>query len=168
MQIAIRKIRLFFSHYGNFLFKCIFCVLVLMFVLYNLNLNAQKEKAEKNEYVQETNLKKQAKKESKEISMEFVNYCSNKEVENAYSMLSTKSKEQYSSLEEFKQKFLDIYFNDKVDCKIEEYNEQTFKVILLEDILQSGKIENRKKKEFLIIGELDAINSKKVSINTEL
>ena len=83
MQIAIRKIRLFFSHYGSFLFKCIFGVFVLMFVLYNINLNVKKETEEKKEYIQEANLQKQKANESKEISLEFVTYCSTKEIEKA-------------------------------------------------------------------------------------
>ena len=165
MQIAIRKIRLFFSHYGSFLFKFIFGVFVLMFVLYNINLNVKKETEEKKEYIQEANLQKQKANESKEISLEFVTYCSTKEIEKAYNMLSTKSKEQYSSLETFKNNFYDIYFNQKIDYKIESYKEDVFKVILLEDILESGKIENRKQKEFLIKGEKDLANNKKVSIN---
>lgn len=165
MQIVIRKIRLFFSHYGSFLFKCIFGVFVLMFVLYNINLNVKKETEEKKEYIQEANLQKQKANESKEISLEFVTYCSTKEIEKAYNMLSTKSKEQYSSLETFKNNFYDIYFNQKIDYKIESYKEDVFKVILLEDILESGKIENRKQKEFLIKGEKDLANNEKVSIN---
>ena len=167
MQIAIRKIRLFFSHYGGFLFKCIFAILVIMFILYNVNLNVKEEKEEKTKYEQEMNLQKQKIKESKEISLEFINYCINNDIEKAYNMLSVTSNKKFNSLEEFKNNFYNIYFKQKIDYKIESYNEDTFKIILLEDILESGKIGNRKQQVFFINGEIDSANNKKVSINID-
>ena len=78
----------------------------------------------------------------------FVNYCNNKDYENAYNLLNSEYKSKYySSLDEFK-KYVDSKFKTKKIYNIQNYsnvnNAYVYNVRILDDILASGTTDGFK------------------------
>ena len=81
----------------------------------------------------------------------YVEYCNNKEYENAYNLLSEKFKEKYSmNIEDFKE-YVDNIFAAKKIYNIQNFsnidNTYIYRVRLLEDILASGTTDDYKYSE---------------------
>ena len=63
---------------------------------------------------------------------------------NAYNQLSEEcKKEQYPTLTAFKTLYYDKIFNQKRNSEIEIVDNETYKITLYEDMLETGTIENR-------------------------
>ena len=81
----------------------------------------------------------------------YVEYCNNKDYENAYNLLSEKFKEKYSmNIEDFKE-YVDNIFATKKIYNIQNFsnidNTYIYRVRLLEDILASGTTDDYKYSE---------------------
>ena len=75
----------------------------------------------------------------------FIKYCAEEKVEGAYKLLSLDCKnDKYPTFEDFKSNYYNRIFNKKLDTEV-EYDEKTnlYKVIFYEDMLESGKIDDR-------------------------
>lgn len=72
---------------------------------------------------------------------QFIAYCNNKELENAYAMLTDECKEKlFSSLEEFENLYYNEIFNgEQKTCEIENWTNSIYMVYFLEDALATGK-----------------------------
>lgn len=75
----------------------------------------------------------------------FVSYCNNKSITDAYNMLSEEcKKELFSTEEEFNNKYLKKIFTNKKDYNIEAWKNTsvgvTYRVTYVDDILSTGKV----------------------------
>lgn len=151
MENIRRSVRLFFVSYGSLLFQIIGIIVIVLFVLRVANHlyteNTENEVIE-NEILQEEikeneqTIKKQ--KENISFISEFLDYCNKGQVEEAYSMLSDKCiKEKFQTIDIFKTEYLNKIFTYKKEYEIENEN-NLYKVTILEGVLESGGLENRK------------------------
>lgn len=81
----------------------------------------------------------------------YINYCNNKEYENAYNLLSNEFKSKYcKTLDEFKS-YVDELYNEKKIYNIQNYsnvnNVYVYRIRLLEDILATGTTNGYEYKE---------------------
>ena len=89
---------------------------------------------------------------------EFVSYCNQQDLENAYSLLTDECKQQmYTSLEVFRQAYYNNVFDgEKKNCTIENWFGDTYKVNIMEDILSTGKDNNGySKQDYITIKKLN-------------
>lgn len=82
--------------------------------------------------------------DSAEIIDNFIEYCNNGQVENAYELLSEECKTiLYPSLEDFTKKYYNKIFNEKksyiYQAWISGYNSDTYRIDFTEDMLATGK-----------------------------
>ena len=151
MENIRRSIKLFFVTYGSLLFQIIGIIVVILFSIRGINSLYEKnatEKTVKNELLQEETEKEQQikEKEKEDISFisEFLNYCNNKKIEEAYNMLSEECiKDIYETIEKFENEYVNKIFTYKKEYKIEKEND-LYKIIILDGVLESGSLENRK------------------------
>lgn len=78
---------------------------------------------------------------------EFIEYCNNGKIEQAYAMLTKECKEAlFPTQEDFKKGYYEIIFAEKRSYKIENYKNSsrayTYEVSLYSDILSTGKLSN--------------------------
>lgn len=90
------------------------------------------------------NVSKEQLKNATTVIDDFVSYCNQQDLENAYKLLTDECKEQmYTSLEAFKQAYYNDVFNgEKKICTIENWFGNTYKVDITEDILATGNANN--------------------------
>ena len=183
MENIRRNIKLFFTRYGNHIFVIVAIILgVLLFLklidkIAEDNYRSKKLKMEKIQTSQkvesnietkkiETQRRKKISRDKKTIDS-FLSACKEKP-EEAYEMLTTNCKiDQYPTLEDFKNKYLDVIFSQSKDYKIEEQEQDgVYKILFyVEDILQAGTVENRKRIEnFYYIEEISS-SERKLYIN---
>ena len=84
----------------------------------------------------------------------YVNYCNNKEYENAYNLLSNEFKSKYcNTLDGFKS-YVDELFDEKKIYNIQNYsnvdNVYVYRIRLLEDILATGTTDGYEYKEEMV------------------
>ena len=107
------------------------------------------EKKERELYQEE--LKKLNKEKETQIKFisEFIEYCNNQNTYYAYKMISdTLKATEYNKINEFKNKFIIVYFNKERKTKVNQYEKDIYEVELYNDILESGE---RKEKQFIKI-----------------
>lgn len=149
MENIRRNIRIFFATYGGLLFKIIFNILIFFFVLRGLDYLYK----ENNENILNSNINGViVKQEELDLEIEnnnilfiskFLDYCNDKKIEEAYNMLSKECIEKkFYTVNVFKKEYIDEIFTYKKEYKIEKEN-NLYKIIILEGILESGSIENR-------------------------
>lgn len=81
--------------------------------------------------------------EAKETIESFINYCNDKEIEQAYNVLTQECKDQlYPTLEAFTENYWSKLFKQKKICIIENWTGDTYKVTITEDMLTTGKSIN--------------------------
>lgn len=174
MENIRRNIKLFFVRHGNLILITILVIVGVILIVQFLEHRAKqiyltdsKENTNQN-FIPTLELQKiEKQKEIKsmktmQIIEEFIDYCKNNEADKAYYILSTNCKnEKYPTIEQFKQDYLNNIFSQMVDYKIEKQEEGNIcKVIFYtEDMLSSGKTNNRKKIEmyYKLIEDIDGI-----------
>lgn len=134
----------------------ILIVLVFFLVLRTLNYIAKQE-IEKEEIQKNTKQEQIAiETEHKEIIEEFLDYCINKDVSSAYTMLSFEN--NYNTQNEFKEKYINKYFSEtkiyNITLKSNKNNKYIYNVKILDDILSSGKLDNNAiNQNFVVVKE---------------
>lgn len=104
----------------------------------------------------------QYKKPINNLIDNYVNYCNNKEYENAYNLLSNEFKSKYcKTLDEFKV-YVDELYNEKKIYNIQNYsnvnNVYVYRIRLLEDILATGTTNGYEyREEKIAIKEEDGV-----------
>ncbi len=156
-----RNIRLFFVSYGKLLFEILFVIVLAILVLQWLNNKAVEQKQSNTAIVNiedqnntEKNNINESKIDKKNIEI-FIEYCKNKRLQDAYSMVSDNCKKaRYNSIDLFNENYVQKYFN--VD--IEEYRIYTSKenyiVVLKESAISTGKQDLTKELKFSIENEI--------------
>jgi len=173
MEKIRREIRLFWTRNGKSLLQIIGVIFLIISVIQGLNrytILQNEEKQEKllatQEQREKEKLQKEKDKDYKNIISTFINCCNNKDIEIAYNMLSkTCKQDKYSTVKEFEEKYINKIFDNKKDCKIILKENKIYKILLLEDILQSGTIENRKQVEDYYSIEEDVLGNMTININ---
>ena len=172
MEKIRREIKLFWTRNGKLLLKIIGVIILIIFCVQSANEVAKMKNKQEEEYllknkenIERERLKKEKQQEYIEYISEFLDKCINKQIKEAYEMLSEECKEKkYSTIESFKINYIDKIFNHKREYKITQEGE-SFKVTFLEDILEAGKLENREKIEDYYCVEEDVLEVKRISIN---
>lgn len=150
MENIRRSIKLFFTIYGGLLFQIIGGIAIFFFVLKGINY-LYKENSEtssqENLISEQEIIDKQIELEKEEEDIlfisKFLDYCNDKKVEEAYSMLSEECiKQKYQTMDIFKKEYIDKIFTYKKEYKIEK-EDNVYKITILEGILESGSTENR-------------------------
>ncbi len=108
---------------------------------------------------------------SKQLSSEtntinnFINYCNQKDLEKAYSMLTEDCKSQiYTTLDTFtKAYYNDVFNGQKKTCTIENWFGNTYKVNIYDDMLATGKESKYSKQDYITIETENGEN--KLNIN---
>lgn len=146
MEDIRRNIKLFFTAYGSLFLQLIGIIAIVFFVLQSLN-NVYKDKnvsdSSQNILIEQKKIIEE-EKENIEVISKFLDYCNEKNVEKAYSMLSEECiKEKYQTIDIFKTEYMDKIFTYKKEYEIKKENEK-YKITILDGILESGTVENRK------------------------
>ncbi len=84
-------------------------------------------------------------KEQSNIIDNFINYCNNGDVQNAYNLLSNDcKKEMFPKLEDFRNNYYDKVFNSKKSYSIQNWSNSTYKVRIkkINNMLATGKVGN--------------------------
>lgn len=159
MENIKRNIKLFWVSHGGPIKIAILIIVGVILVLRGLD-----QLAIENEKKKELNKKEQIIEENKEIKSdnividEFIKHCKRGNVDNAYELLSQNCKdEKFPTLEDFQEDyynkiFLKVYkkgnyyktFNKELDIVVEyDYLSKLYKVIFYENILETGKLDNK-------------------------
>lgn len=91
-----------------------------------------------NQKIEENTLKNQTN-----VIDEFINYCNNSDIQSAYNLISDECKEIFfPKIEIFKSNYIDEIFNTKKIYTIDNWNNTTYKVRILDNMLATGKANN--------------------------
>lgn len=111
---------------------------------------------------------KEEQKENSNIIDSFIKYCNEKEVENAYNLLTEECKEQIfnSSIENFKKNYIEEIFNEKKIYSMQSWitsaNMYTYQVHISSDMLATGKVGDKIEDYYTIVRKN---NKYKLNIN---
>lgn len=96
-------------------------------------------------------------KKSTNVIYSFVKYCNDKDLENAYNLLTEDCKQaMYNSLDSFNQAYYRNVFNgQKKNCTIENWVGDIYKVNLTDDILATGKDTGYSKQDYMTVEQID-------------
>lgn len=117
-----------------------------------------------------SNVKEEKYEEDSNTVKEFVDYCNNGKVQEAYNLLTEECKENiYPTLEKFKQKYCDIYFSEKREYSLQAWVNDgihtTYQMRITNDILSTGAYEDGKAyQDYITI--VDDGENKKININS--
>ncbi len=186
MENIRRSIKLFFAKYGNLILIFVLIIAGIILFLKLIDKIAEesykRKEANRENVVISKNVNKDVSKntetrkmevqrnkniiQDKKIIDQFLSSCK-KNQEEAYNMLSDQCKlDKYQTFEDFKN-YVDIIFEQTKDYKIEEQEQDGLYKILfyVEDILQAGSVENRKRFENFYYIEPNSSKAKKIYIN---
>lgn len=97
----------------------------------------------------------------------FVSYCNNGEIEQAYSLLSSECKEElYPTIEDFTELYYNKVFNgEKKNISVENWSNNIYKVEIAGDFLSTGKFDENDIQEDYITIVLENNENYKLNIN---
>lgn len=150
MENIKRSIRIFFTTFGGLLFQIIGIIAIVLFAIHGVNNlykeNTKTQELEESKLSEEVQIKKELLEKENENRLfisEFIDYCNENKIEEAYNMLSEECiKDKYQTIEKFEDEYVNKIFTYKKDYEI-EIEDNLYKVTIMEGILQSGKIDNR-------------------------
>ncbi len=104
---------------------------------------------------QET-IKEETNEENNNIINTFIDYCNNRETENAYQLLTNQCKEKlYPTLDDFVNKYYNRIFGDKKSYSIQAWfsnnNYYTYKINFKEDMLSTGNANSSSIEDYYTI-----------------
>lgn len=173
MEKIRREIRLFWTRNGKLLLQIIGTIALIILAIQGLNqytILKNKEEAEKKlinqEKIEKEKKKKKEIEKDKETISKFINYCNEKKINEAYKMLSEDCKKtKYLTITDFEEKYIKKIFEYKKDYEISLQENNTYKIVFLEDILQAGSTEKRNKLEDYYSIKEDVLGDKTININ---
>lgn len=170
MEEIRRNVKLFLVSYKYLFFQIIGTIVIVLNIIHGIN-NLYKENtkieepenSKLSENVQAKNELLKKESENKLLISNFIELCNKNKIEEAYSMLSERCiKEKYATMEKFKNEYIYKIFNYQKDYEIQIEN-NLYKVIIKEGILQTGKIDNRNSITTILYIEED-LSEKKIYI----
>ncbi len=128
---------------------------------------AQNQIAEENSNQIEVKTSPKEDIENKKLVEQFLEYCKNNKIEEAYNLISDEcKKEKYKTLADFKTNYYNKIFNKKRSVEIKKQKNNSYKVIFYEDMLEKGKAdENTSITDYYTIQ--DSVIEIKLNINTQ-
>lgn len=102
-----------------------------------------------------------------DVINQFINYCNERDIENAYNMLTDNCKEQmFRDVETFERIYYNSAFENKVkESTIEKWNSKTYLVKLKESALATGKSNDENQKgDYITVVKSD--DSYKLNVNS--
>ena len=102
-----------------------------------------------------------------DIIKKFIEFCNNKEFEEAYDLLTDECKEEmFSNLNDFVNIYYTSLFNgEEKNYTIENWSSNTYQVNFIGDILSTGKVDEVKNKQDYITIVNQGNNEYKININ---
>ena len=96
--------------------------------------------------VTQKNIDEKTSNNSIAVINNFFDYCNNGNIEKAYNLLSSDCKEElYPTIEEFKQRYINVIFTEKKSCDVTLWitapKRNTYKVQIMADLLETGQKE---------------------------
>lgn len=93
-----------------------------------------------------------------QIIEQFINYCNNRDIANAYGMLTNECKETlFKTQEDFEKGYYNIIFTNEKIAKIENFlsedNQYTYRVTLYNNMLATGKIDEKSFQDYITIDQ---------------
>lgn len=182
----MHNLRHFYYQNKEKIWKVVLIIAFLLGIIYFLN-GQSVEKSNQNSYTSNNNVnysdeqnktyisdkspmsggtvtEKEVQKINNTVS-KFLQYCKNGKVEEAYNMLSGDCKEEYNTLEKFKEKYLKTRFDKNSIYEIEKWIKDTYKITISKDLLSTGDINsNEKQTEYITIVEENS--EEKLNINS--
>lgn len=177
-----RWISEFYRKYKNkieLLGKVIFATFIGIAMFYLLIKNGAREKGvtENKEQTiykpQETvisgsNITEQKYKEDSNVVDNFVKYCNEGNIDEAYNLLTNECKENlYPKLEDFKLKYCDRYFKTKRDYNLQSWIKNgdivIYQMRITEDMLSTGKYQSDAYQDYITV--VNTENGQKLNIN---
>ena len=107
-------------------------------------------------------------KEETEIINRFIEFCKEKNIEEAYNMITKECKEEmYSTKEKFQENYINkIFIEESVEYSVQAWIENTYKVdFIIGDILSTGNINTSKTVQDYITIE-NTVDGKLLNINS--
>jgi len=128
---------------------------------------AQNQIAEENSNQIEVKTSPKEDIENKKLVEQFLEYCKNNKIEEAYNLISNECKEEkYKTLEDFKTDYYNKIFNKKRSIEVKKQKNNSYKVTFYEDMLETGEAdESTSIVDYYTIQ--DSVIEIKLNINTQ-
>lgn len=106
------------------------------------------------------NLSSKQIKSDLQIINDFVSYCNNERLDEAYELLSDDCKEEvFSDIDDFKENYYNIIFNGKQkETKVENWIDNIYKVNIKESALSTGRDDEESVEDYITILENGKLN----------
>ena len=183
----LRKIRLFYYNNKQIILISIgiiiFVYIIIRIINYNISVNREKELAEQNSQINESNIVYLPTKANPAISdsevsedtlesdtqiiQNFIDYGNSNNIEAAYELLSQDCKdEMFPNIEKFYNNYFKDIFSEKRSYDIKtwiSYGNVTYRVKFLNNIMATGKINDEFIEDYFTV--INEGNKKKLNIN---
>lgn len=169
------KIEIFWSEHRDPILFYLLLFIVIVIIVQGLNSIAKMMKIEENETSNNINnqienemvITVKEDKTNRKLVEQFLEYCKNNKIEEAYNLISAECKEEkYKTLADFKTNYYNKIFNKKRSIEIKKQKNNSYKVTFYEDMLETGKAdENTSITDYYTIQ--DSIIEIKLNINTQ-
>ena len=170
------KIKIFWSEHRDPILFYLLLFIVIVLIVQGLNSIAKMMNIEENE-INNNNINNQIGNEmivtvkedktNRKLVEQFLDYCKNNKIEEAYNLISDECKEEkYKTLADFKANYYNKIFNKKRSVEVKKQKNNSYEVIFYEDMLETGKAdENTSITDYYTIQ--DSIIEIKLNINTQ-
>lgn len=118
---------------------------------------------------QDEQLSNRALTDDSNLIQNFVTFCNDKKIEQAYNLLSDDCKEQiYPNIDDFERNYYDLVFNgSKKNVTVENWNKQIYRIKLNDDnILETGNLNGGSSQTDYFTIVLDSDGNEKLNINS--
>lgn len=149
MRDIYSKIIGFYNQNGKKIIRTILLLASIWIIVQFLNEGTKERKEKENQKTDNVisntvYINKQEDSKNEKTVDEFLEYCNNQNITEAYNMLSTECKEyEYNTIKEFENNYYNIIFTEIRDFTKEAYaykdNIATYKITYIDDLLANGK-----------------------------
>lgn len=170
------------------IFAVIFAIVLVLYLIQMLNNSSKEESTLQNNQIQNTvieqikdtsarpvitgnEVSKDKQETNTKIIEQFITYCNNKEIEQAYNLLTDECKEEifFSNIQYFKQNYVDRVFTTKKMYSIQSWVSgyiNTYRITIQDDILSAGKVNSSENKIEDYYTIIEQENGYKLNINS--
>lgn len=167
MEKFRRKIKVFWVEHSDPIVFYSLIILAIILIVQGLNTlaikqNQLKEKS-KREKIESKTINLNIKENEKYTSLieNFIDYCKKEKVEKAYELLSENCKrELYHTITDFKTKYIEVMFTKNYDISIQYQDNNIYKIVFKQSILENGSEKNRKAIEQYYKIEIEGLEEK--------
>lgn len=146
MEDIRRALKIFWTEHGTPVLFWGIAITVVFVIIQILNFYAIKNNQKNGQGKIETkvSISKEENIKNKDIINNFIEFCNKGKIQEAYELLSENcKKELYPTIDKFKEDYYKKIFTQTREIEIQLEDKNVYKVTFYEDILESGKIENR-------------------------